>query len=328
MRRREFMLALGGVAAWPLAARAQQPDRVRRIGVLTGLGEDDDEARAWFAVFADALRHLGWEPGRNIHFDFRFAGGDEERLRTYATDLVGLAPDVLFANGPQALLALHEKTRSLPIVFAQVADPVKLGVLANLARPGGNVTGFVLFEHTMASKWLELLKDIVPSTSRVAVVFDPQNPFQVPYFQAAEVAASSFRMQLVRAAVHSAVEIEGAITSFAQEPEGCLLVLPSTPALIHRDLIIALAAQHRLPAVYPYRIFASSGGLISYGLDAADNYRRAASYFDLILKGTKPGDLPVQLPTKFELVVNLKTAKMLGLSIPDRFLQNADEVIE
>jgi putative ABC transport system substrate-binding protein len=328
MRRREFITALGGAAAWPLAARAQQAAQMRRIGVLTILAEDDAFTKAWFAVFADALQTLGWEPGRNIRLDFRFAGGDEDRLRTYATELVRLGPDVLFANGPQALLALHEQTRSLAIVFAQVADPVKLGVVGNLARPGGNITGFAVFEYTIASKWVELLKDTAPSTARVAVIFDPQNPFQAPYFQAAEAAASSFGMQLIRAAVRSAVEIEGAITSFAQEPKGSLLVLPSAPALIHRDLIIALAARHRLPAVYPYRIFASSGGLISYGLDIADIYRRAASYCDLILKGTKPGDLPVQLPSKFELVVNLKTAKVLGVSIPERFLQNADEVIE
>jgi len=328
MRRREFIGLLGGVAAWPLAARAQQPERMRRIGVLTILAENDAFTKAWFAVFADALQALGWELGRNIRVDFRFAGGDEDRLRTYATELVGLGPDVLFANGPQALLALHEQTRSLPIVFAQVADPVKLGVVANLARPDGNITGFVAFEHTIAGKWVELLKDTAPSTARVAVIFQPENPFQKPYFQAAEAAASSFGMQLIPAGVGSAAEIEGAITSLAQEPKGSLLVLPSAPALIHRDLIIAAANRHRLPAVYPYRIFATNGGLLSYGLDVAEVYRRAASYFDLILKGAKPGELPVQLPTKYELVINLKTAKTLGLTIPEPFLQTADEVIE
>jgi putative ABC transport system substrate-binding protein len=328
MRRREFIWALGGAAAWPLAVRAQQPERVRRIGVLTILAEDDADAKAWFAGFAEALQRLGWEFGRNIRIDFRFAGGDEDRLRTYARELVEIGPDVLFAIGPQALLSLHQQVRSLPIVFAQVADPVKLGVVANLARPGGNITGFVVFEYTIASKWVELLKDTVPTTTRVAVIFDPQNPFQNPYFQAAEAAASSLGMRLIHLPVRNAAEIEGAITSFAREPKGSLLVLPSAPTLIHRDLIIALADRHRLPAVYPYRIFAAHGGFISYGIDVADVYRRAASYVDLILKGTKPGDLPVQLPTKFELVVNLKTAKTLGLSIPERFLQLADEVIE
>jgi putative ABC transport system substrate-binding protein len=330
MRRREFIAAVigGAVAPWSLVARAQQQNGMRRIGVLTILAEDDAQAKAWFAVFADALQRLGWELGRNISIDFRFAGGDDDRLRTYATELVEIGPDVLLANGPQALLALHQQVRSLPIVFVQVADPVKLGVVANLARPGGNITGFVAFEYTIASKWVQLLKDTVPGITRVAVMFDPENPFQNPYFQPAEAAASSFGMQLIRAAVRSATEIEGAITSFAQEPKGSLVVLPSAPTLIHRDLIIALADRHRLPTVYPYRVFATNGGFISYGLDVADVYRRAASYFDLILKGAKPSDLPVQLPTKYELVVNLKTAKALGLSLPERFLQSVDEVIE
>ena len=216
----------------------------------------------------------------------------------------------------------------MPIVFAQVADPVKLGVVASLAHPGGNITGFVVAEHAMASKWLEMLKDTAPGTARAAVIFDPENPNQASYVEVAEAAGPSFRMQLIRAPVRNAAEIERAVAAIAQEPNGALIVLPSVPALMHRDLIISLAARYRLPAVYPFRFFTSEGGLISYGVDLADMYRRAASYVDLVLRGTKPGDLPVQLPTKFELVVNLKTAKTLGLSIPEPFLQRADEISE
>jgi putative ABC transport system substrate-binding protein len=236
MRRREFITLLGGTAAtWPLAARAQQGERMRRIGVLAALAENDAEVKVWLTAFQEGLQRLGWEPGRNIRIDYRLAGGDQERLKTYAAELVRLAPDVLFAVGPQSLLALHRQTRSLPVVFRSVADPVKLGVVANLARPGGNITGFVLFEHAIASKWIELLKDTAPGTGRVAVIFDPENPFQVPYLQAAEAAASSFGIQFTRAAVRNAAEIEQAIVAFAQEPKGALIVLPSVPAVIHRD---------------------------------------------------------------------------------------------
>jgi putative ABC transport system substrate-binding protein len=332
VRRRDFITLVGGsAAAWPLALRAQQPDRIRRIGVLTALSQDYADARAWLAAFEQELQRLGWESGRNIRFEYRFGGGDEDRddrIRAYATDLVEIAPDILFASGPSPLLALHKLTRSLAVVFVQVADPVKLGVLENLAHPGGNITGFVAFEHAIASKWVELLKDTAPDITRSAIIFDPQNPFQVPYLEVAEAAGPTLGMQLVRTPVRNAADIERAITAFAQEPKGSLLVLPSVPALIHRDLIIALAARHHLPAVYPYRTYPQGGGLISYGVDPTDIYRRAASYVDLILRGAKPGDLPVQLPTKIELIVNLKTAKALGLSIPEPFLQRADEVIE
>jgi putative ABC transport system substrate-binding protein len=284
--------------------------------------------KAWLTAFEDGLQRLGWEQGRNLRIDYRWARGDDQRLQTYAAELVGAAPDVLFTAATPALVALNRETRSLPIVFVQVSDPVKLGFVANLARPGGNVTGFTNFEHAIGGKWLELLKDTAPGTSRVAVIFDPDNPSQAQYVQATEAGAPSFGVQLTLAAVRNAAEVERAIDAFAQQSNGALVVVPNTLTILNRDLIIALAARHRLPAVYPYRFFASSGGFMSYGVDLADTYRRAASYVDLILKGAKPGDLPVQLSAKFELVVNLKTAKALGLAVPEPFLQRADEVIE
>jgi len=329
MKRRTFITLLGGAAtAWPLAARAQQPERMRRIGVLTVSAERDPEAKAWLTAFQDGLQQLGWLQGRNISIEYRWADGDWDRLRTYAAELVRMAPDVLFAAATPALAALHEQTRSLPIEFVQVSDPVKLGFVANLARPGGKITGFTNFEHPIAGKWLELIRDTAPGAMRVLVIFEPDIPAQLAYLQAIEAAAPTFRVELTRAGVRNAAEIERAIDAFAQEPKGALIVVPSAIGIAHRDLIVALAARHHLPAIYPYPVFARSGGFISYGVDLADLYRRAASYVDRILKGAKPGDLPVQLPTKFELVVNLKTAKALGLTISEPFLQHADEVIE
>jgi putative tryptophan/tyrosine transport system substrate-binding protein len=329
VRRRAFISLLGGAAAtWPLAARAQQAERMRRVGVLTALADNDPEAMAWLKAFQEELQRLGWEQGRNIRIELRSAGSDQHRLRTGAAELVAMTPDVLFANATPALVALNSETRSLPIVFVQVSDPVKLGFVANLARPGGNVTGFANFEHPIGGKWLDLLKDTAPGMSRVAVILDPDNASQIAYWQGIEAAAPSFRVQLTRIDVRNAAEIEDAINAFAQQPNGALLVAPNAVTIFHRDLIIALAAQHRLPAIYPYRLFAASGGFISYGVDLPDLYRQAASYVDRILKGAKPGDLPVQLASKFELVVNLKTAKALGLTIPEPFLQQADEVIE
>jgi putative ABC transport system substrate-binding protein len=327
MRRREFIAALGGAAAWPLAARAQQ-DRMRRIGVLTALDASDPQVKAWLTAFEDGLQKLGWRQGRNLSIDYRWPGSDERRLQTSAAELVRTAPDALFAAATPALVALQRETRSLPIVFAQVSDPVKLGFVASLARPGGNITGFTTFEYSIGGKWLELLKDTAPATSQVAVIFDPDNPSQPQYVQGIEAGAPSFGVQLTLAAARNAAEIERAIDAFAQQSNAALVVVPNTVTILNRDLIIALAARHRLPAVYPYRFFASSGGFMSYGVDLADTYWRAASYVDLILKGAKPADLPVQLSAKFELVVNLKTAKTLGLTIPEPFLQRADEVIE
>jgi putative tryptophan/tyrosine transport system substrate-binding protein len=328
MKRRKFIALLGGAAAWPLAARAQQGERMRRIGVLTMFAERDPETKAWLTAFQDGLQRLGWVQARNISIDYRWADGDLDRLGTYAAELVRMAPDVLFAAATPALEALRQQTHSLPIVFVQVSDPVKLGLVANLARPDGNITGFANFEHAIGGKWLELIRDTAPGAMRVLVIFEPDIPALLAYVQAIEAAAPTFRVELARAGVRNAAEIERAIDAFAQEPKGALIVVPSALVIAHRDLIVALAARHHLPAIYPYPVFARSGGFISYGVDLADSYRRAASYVDRILKGATPGDLPVQLPTKFELIVNLKTAKALGLTIPEPFLQHADEVIE
>jgi putative ABC transport system substrate-binding protein len=316
MQRRHFINLLGAAAAvaWPLAARAQQSERMRRIGVLAALIEPDSEAQASLKAFQEELERLGWKTNRNISFEHRWAGTDMDRLHAYVAELVKMAPDVILAAVTPSLVALHRETRTIPIVFAQVSDPVKLGFVTNLARPGGNVTGFMSFEHTIAGKWLELLKDTAPATNRVAVYFDPENPNRVPYLQAIEAAAPSFGLRLTPIGVRNPAEIEQTIRIFVQEPNGALIVTPNAVSLRHRDLFIALAARHRLPAVYPYRFFASAGGLVSYGLDLPDQYRRAATYVDRILKGEKPGDLPVQAPTKYELVINLKTTKALGLT--------------
>jgi len=328
MKRREFITLLGGAAAaWPLAAHAQQ-ERMRRIGVLTNLDEADPELKGWLTAFQVELQKLGWAQGRNISFEYRWPGSDEQRLQSSAADLVKAAPDVIFAAATPALVALYRESRSLPIVFVQVSDPVKLGFVASLARPGGNMTGFTTFEYPVGGKWLELLKDTAPGRTRVAVLLDPSNPSGLAYLQGVEAAAPSLGVQLTRADVHNAADIERAINDFAQQPNGALVVAPTAATILHRNLIVTLAARHRLPAVYPYRFFASSGGFISYGVDLAEQYRQAAGYVDRILRGANPGELPVQLSSKFELVVNLKTAKALGLTIPEPFLQHADEVIE
>jgi putative tryptophan/tyrosine transport system substrate-binding protein len=329
MRRREFVTMLGGAAAaWPLAARAQQPGRMRRVGVLWSFAEDDAELVAWLKAFQDELQKLGWESGRNFQIEQRFGTNDLQRLQAGAAALVAATPDVLLATGTPSLLALKRLTGAIPIIFVQVSDPVKLGVVADLARPNGNVTGFANFEHPIGGKWLEVLKDTAPRNKRVAVLLDPDNPSQIAYWQAIEAAAPTFAVRLTRADVRNAAEIERSIDAFAQEPSGALMVAPNAVNILYRDLIIALAARHRLPAVYPYRFFAANGGFISYGVDLPYIYRQAASYVDRILKGVKPSDLPVQLASKFELVVNLKTAKALDLTIPEPFLQTADEVIE
>ncbi|HEV2551156.1 MAG TPA: ABC transporter substrate-binding protein [Stellaceae bacterium] len=326
MKRREVIILLGGAVAWPLAVRADQ--RMKQIGVLTTNIESDPDAQARQTVFRGVLKGLGWEEGRNLEMEYRWAGEDQTQLQRYATELVRLAPDVLLSEGSPALSALHRETHTIPIVFVRVSDPVKIGLIDNLAHPGGNITGFANFEHSMGGKWLDLIKETAPDTTRVAVIFDPDNPFSFPYLQAIEAAAPSAGIELTRAEVRDAADIESAINAFAHQPNGGLVVLPNTHTILHRDLIIELAARHRLPAIYPYRVFASAGGFISYGIDAQEQYRRAASYIDRILKGAKPADLPVQLPDKFELVVNLKTAKELGLTVPQSFLLHVDEVIE
>jgi putative tryptophan/tyrosine transport system substrate-binding protein len=328
MKRRKFFSLLGAAAVWPVAARAQQSERVRRVGVLCALPESDPEVKGWFAAFQEGLQRLGWVQGRNISIEYRWSGSDEQRLQTDAAELVQTAPDVIFVAPTPALAALYRQTRSVPIVFVQVSDPVKLGLVADLARPGGNITGFANFEHPIGGKWLELLKDTAPGRTRVAILFEPDNPSQVAYLQGVEAAAPTFGVQLTRAGVRNATEIERAVTAFAQQPNAALIVAPNTVTIPNRDLIIALAARYRLPAVYPYSFFSRSGGFISYGIDLADQYRQAAGYVDRILKGAKPGDPPVQLSSKFEFVINLKTARAIGLTVPQDVLSIADEVIE
>jgi len=326
MKRREFMILLGGVAAWPLAARAQQPDRVRRVGVLMGIA-DDFEGQARIAVFRQALQALGWSEGRNIQFIYRWSGGDLAHARQFAKELLDLRSDVILTNSTPATVAVRDITRTTPTIFVQVSDPVGAGVVQSLARPGGNLTGFTNFDLSTAGKWLELLKRLAPNITRVAYLFNP-NTAPLLYAKAVETAAPLLSVKSIPAAVHNAVEIERALEQVARESDSALLVLPDLFNATNRQSIIALAARHRLPAVYPFRYFVTSGGLMSYGTELLDTYRQAASYVDRILKGERPSDLPVQQPTKFELIINLKTAKALGLEIPDRLLALADEVIE
>ena len=328
MKRREFIAALGGVAAWPLAARAQQTGAVRHIGVLMSIAENDPEAQSRVAALREGLEKLGWMEGRNLRIDYRWAAGDDNRTRTYAAELVQLTPDVIVANGAAALASLGKETRSIPIVFVQVLDPVASGLVASFARPGGNATGFVIFENAMAGKWLELLKQMVPQIGKVGVLRDPALAGLGGLSQATAAAASALGVTLIDADVRDANEIDRIIDNFSRESAGGLIVLPGPVTSTHRNQIVASSAQHRLPAVYPYRFFTKGGGLISYGPDNLDLYRRAPSYIDRILKGDKPGDLPIQEPTKFELAINLKTAKALGLTIPQSMLATADEVIE
>jgi putative tryptophan/tyrosine transport system substrate-binding protein len=328
MRRREFITLLGAAAAWPLAARAQQGERMRRIGVLMNLAADDAEGQARLAAFLRGLQQLGWIEGRNAHLDIRWGAGDAERFRRYAAELVALAPDLILAASGSTMPPLLHATRTVPIVFVQVADPVGNGFVASLARPGGNATGFTNIDFSMSAKWLELLKQIAPGATRAAVLRDSTEPTGIGQWGALQSVAPSFTLELTPVGVSDPGEIERAIAGFAKLPNGALIVTASAPTAVHRDLIIALATRHRLPAVYAYKYFITSGGLISYGPDTIDPYRRAAGYIDRILKGEKPADLPVQAPTKYELVINLKTAKALGLEIPDGLLARADEVIE
>jgi putative ABC transport system substrate-binding protein len=328
MRRRDFITLLGGAAAWPLAARAQQGDRVRRIGVLNPFAENDPEVQANITAFRQTLQKLGWTDGRNLRVDYRWGGADPERIKAYATELVALEPDVILVSSPLALQPLQQETRSIPIVFTGVSDPAGSGFVASLAHPGGNITGFAVAEFSMYGKYLELLKEIAPHVIRVAVMMNPEQLPQAGNWRAIETVAPSFKVQLTAANVRDSAEIERAIDAFASESNGALIVLPSALTIVHRGLITALAARHRLPAVYAFRQFVTDGGLMSYGVDLADQYRQAASYVDRILRGEKPGDLPVQQPTKFSLIINLKTAKALGLDVPWFLQQRADEVIE
>jgi ABC-type uncharacterized transport system substrate-binding protein len=328
MRRRAFISLLGSAAAWPLAARAQQPERMRRIGVLMNLATDDPEGQARFAAFLLGLRELGWSDGRNVRIDTRWAAGDTERFRSYATELVALAPDVVLAASTPGVTAVQQATRTVPIVFVTVFDPVSAGFVSNLARPGGNTTGFALSEYGTSAKWLELLKQIAPGVTRVAVIWDPTLVSGTGQLAAIQAAAPSFGVELSPVDVRDAGEIERAIAALARSTNGGLIVTGSPTQATQRKLIIEQAARHRLPAIYAHRFNVADGGLISYGPDSVDPYRRAATYVDRILKGEKPGGLPVQAPVKYELVINLATAKALGLDVPPTLLARADEVIE
>ena len=329
LRRREFMSLLGGAAAaWPLVARAQQRERMRRIGFLTSLAADDPASQAYMAGLLQGLQELGWTVGRNVRIEYRWGAGDPDRARQYAAELVALAPDIIVALGDSNTGPLQQATRAVPIVFALVPDPVGAGFVASLARPGGNATGFTNFEYGMSGKWPELLKQVSPGMMRVAVLRDPSVVGGIGQLGAIHAVAPSLRLDSSPIDVRNAGEIERAIAEFARSPNGGLIVLPNGLAFVHRELIITLAARHRLPAVYPFRLFVTDGGLISYGPDDVDQLRQVAGYVDRILKGEKPADLPVQAPIKVELAINLKTARALGLTGPPALLARADEVIE
>jgi putative tryptophan/tyrosine transport system substrate-binding protein len=330
MRRREFITLLGGgaVVASPLTARALQPDKMRRIGVLRAATAGDPDVQMNIAAFAQTLEQLGWSDGRNVRIDYRLSGADADKTRTDAAELVSLGPDVIFASGSSAVEALAWATRTVPIVFALVVDPVGSGFVDSLSRPGSNITGLMLFEYDLSAKWLELLKQIAPNVTRAAVLRDPAITAGIGQFAVIQSVARSVGVEVSPVNVRDKSEIERAVTAFAGTSNGGLILTASALSVFHRELIISLAARHRLPAVYYRRVFVADGGLISYGADITDQYRRAAGYVDRILKGEKPADLPVQAPTKYELVINLKTAKALGLELPTSLLARADEVIE
>jgi len=330
LKRREFISLLGGAAVtWPLAARAQQPERMRRIGVLMGYAESNLEGQANVAAFREGLRKLGWTEDHNVRLDYRWATSDLESIRRFAKELVALQPDLILSNNTPTTAAMLGQTRTIPIIFANVADPVGSGFVASLSRPGGNVTGFVYLEPTMGGKWLELLKEIAPRVNRVAFLFNPATATYFEYFlNPFKAAAASLGVEAVAASVRDTSELESVVAAQARAPNTGLIVMPDAFTIDHSEEITLLAARYRLPAVYPWRFFAELGGLLSYGNNRLDNYRGAATYADRILKGAKPSDLPVQAPVKFELVINLKAAKALSLDVPLHLQQRADEVIE
>jgi putative ABC transport system substrate-binding protein len=329
LRRREFIAGLGGAAVgWPLAARAQQGDRVRRIGVLVGFDENDPEGKLRYSAFTQALAGLGWTDGRNVRMDLRGAGGDTNRMRALAQELVGLQPDIIVTNGAAAIVALQRETRTIPIVFLGATDPVATGLVPRLNRPSGNVTGFGTLEASLGGKWLQLLSEIASGLKRAVIMFNPDTAPASAYMPSLETTARSLKVVPIIAPVHSDVEIETAINALGREPGGGLVVMPDVSTLVHRASIISAATRNNVPAVYGLSYFVREGGLLSYGPDPVDNFRRAASYVDRILRGEKPGDLPVQFPSKFEMVLNRKTAKTLGLEVPPSILLRADEVIE
>jgi putative tryptophan/tyrosine transport system substrate-binding protein len=328
MRRRELVKLIGGAATWPMSARAQQRERMRRIGAIITLAADDVEGQARYGAFLQGLQQAGWIVGRNVSVETRWAAGDAESIRRHAAELVALAPDVILATGSASVGPLLQATRTVPIVFTIVPDPVGAGYIASLARPGGNATGFISFEYGIGAKWLELLKQIAPGVTRAAVLRDPAISAGLGYFGAIQSAAPALGLEAIPVNVHDAEEIERSITAFARTPHGGLIVTGSALAVVHRNLIISLAARHRLPTVYFQRLFAMAGGLACYAPDFLEQFRQAAGYIDRILKGEKPADLPVQFPTKYDLIINLKTAKSLGLEVPPMLLARADEVIE
>jgi putative ABC transport system substrate-binding protein len=327
MRRRDFITLLGSVAAWSLAAHAQQPERVRRVGVLIGV-EDDAEGKARLAAFRKGMQDLGWNEGQNVQVDVRFTGGIAERARVYAAELIRSAPDVILANTSTVVAALKERTTTIPIVFAQVVDPVNSGFVDSLSHPGGNITGFVSLDFGIGARWLEILKQVAPQVTRVGVLRDASIPGGTGTMGAIQAATSSFGVELKALDVRDAATIERGLSAFARGPNGGLIVPSSPAASVHHELIVGLAARFRMPAIYPYPFFVRSGGLLSYGIDNHDLWQKAAGYVDRILKGANPAELPVQEPTKFVLAINLKTAKALGLTVPPSLLARADEVIE
>jgi len=331
MRRREFITLLGGAAAWPTAARTQQPERMRRIGILMLVGEADPQAHAELTAFTTELQRLGWTEGQSVRIDYRWADGNVSRLQALAAQLVELRPDLVVAQGSAALAALRQATRTLPIVFADVTDPVGQGFVESLARPGGNVTGFAMFEFSMGGKWLDLLKKLVPFTKRIAVLSNPPTPaapFGKLYFQSIAAAAPRFGIEPFSLEIDDEADVERRMSDLAREPNSGLIVLLDAFTYVHRDFIIGRAARYRVPAVYTVPFFVKGGGLASYGVDLADQFRQAAAYVDRIFKGAKPADLPVMQPTTFKLVINLTTARALGIGISDDVLSLADEVIE
>jgi putative ABC transport system substrate-binding protein len=328
VKRREFIAGLGSAAAWPLAARAQQAERVRRIGVLMSGDENDPLQKSRVSAFTQALADLGWTEGRNVRMDLRWDSGDINRIRALAQELVGLQPDIIVTFATQETVALQRETRTIPIVFAGVGEPVASGLVPRLDRPGGNVTGFATYEASLGGKWLELLSEVAPGLKRVAFMFNPDTAPGSVYVPSFETAARTLKVVPITAPVHSDIEIETAIIALGREPGGGLVALTSAFLIAHREPIISAAARSNVPAVYTLSDFAKDGGLLSYSVDQVDNFRRAATYVDRILRGAKPAEMPVQFPTKFEMVVNLKTAKALGLTVPQSILLRADEVIE
>ena len=328
MRRRAFIAGLGSAAAGPLAARAQQPEQMRRIGVLVASSEDESDIQARLDGFRQGIEKLGWSQGRNLRIDTRFAAGRADQYQVLAKELVALQPDVILAQSPPITAALQRESHAIPIVFVSVSDPIGAGFVASLARPGGNITGMMQYEAGITGKWLAMLKEISPRLARVALVGNAKTTAYDYFLRAAEIAAPPLAIELVPRRVETAADIERAIGAFAPAPSGGLLLLPDSTVTSNCDLIIALAAHHRLPAVYPFRFFVAAGGLMSYGTDQVEILRQAASYVDRILRGTNPADLPVQAPTKYETTLNLKTAKALGIDVPASLLVRADEVIE